>query len=525
MSDTAVKKRSLGTRCLDVIERVGNKLPPPAIMFVYLFLFVAVVGAIFTAMDFSIVNPAIKDPAKAIIKSKNLFTAEGLSWLLNNLVKNFTGFAPMGLVITMTLAMGICEEAGLLKALVTKIMRNVPPILVPFVVAFLGTLGNVASDTAMIVIPPMAALAYIGVGKNPVVGMINGYAGAQAGFSANLMVAGTDALLQGLTNLAIKGFIPDSNFTVEVTCNWYFMFVSTFLCAVVIGAVCTWVVEPRFGKYQGEITEKIEALTPAQSKGLRNSGLVAILYIVLVVAGYFWGPLAKVNPDGTRSVAGSLLLNGLIPILFFFFTFCGITYGFTSGSVKNAADLNKGMVKQMQGMGAYVCFCFAAGQFNMMFNWTNMGTIIAIAGADFLKSIGFTGMSMCIAFILLSAFVNLFVSSGSAKWAIFAPIFVPMFMLLGYHPAFTQLVYRLGDSPSNAFTPTTPYIWMILSVAQVKYDKDLKIGTLISALVPVAFYLQIAWIIFFVIWVYCGLPLGPGVTSELPAELAAIIHP
>ena len=476
MSDNTVTKKTLGGRCLDAIERVGNKLPPPAILFCWLFIIVAIVGAIFTVTDFSMINPAIKDPAKAVVKSQNLFSANGLNWLLNNLVKNFTGFAPMGLVVTMTLAIGMCEEAGLLKALLAKCMRNVPPTLVPFVVAFLGTLGNIASDTAMIVIPPMAAIAYIGVGKNPIVGMINGYAGAQAGFSANLMIAGTDSLLQGLTNLAIKGFIPDSTFTVEVTCNWFFMMASTFLCAIVIGGVCTWVVEPRFGT------------------------------------------------DGSRVFVGSLMLKGLIPLLFFFFALCGITYGYTSGSIKSSSDLNKGMVHQAKGMGAYIVFCFFAGQFNMLFNWTKLGTMLAIGGADFLKGIGFTGIPMCVAFILLSMVVNLFVSSGSAKWAIFAPIFVPMFMLLGYHPGFTQLLYRLGDSPTNAFTPMSPYIWMVLSVAQAKYDENLKIGTLISALVPIAFWLQIAWIIFFIVWDYFGLPIGPGVTSALPAELASMLH-
>ena len=182
------------------------------------------------------------------------------------------------------------------------------------------------------------------------------------------------------------------------------------------------------------------------------------------------------------------------------------------------------MVHQAKGMGAYIVFCFFAGQFNMLFNWTKLGTMLAIGGADFLKGIGFTGIPMCVAFILLSMVVNLFVSSGSAKWAIFAPIFVPMFMLLGYHPGFTQLLYRLGDSPTNAFTPMSPYIWMVLSVAQAKYDENLKIGTLISALVPIAFWLQIAWIIFFIVWDYFGLPIGPGVTSALPAELASMLH-
>lgn len=524
MSNAASAKRSWLTRCLDAIERVCNKLPPPAILFCWLFLIVAVAGAILTVTGFEMVNPAIKDPVKAIVRSQNLFSAEGVNWMLTNLVKNFTGFAPLGLVIAMTLAIGVCEEAGMLKILIVRCMRNVPPALVPFVVAFIGTCGNIASDTAAIVIPPLAGLAYIGVGKHPLAGMINGIASAEAGFSANLMIAGTDSLLQGLTNLAIKGFLPDSTFTVEVTCNWFFMMASTFLCAVVVGTVCTKIVEPRLGAWKGSSDEKIEEITPAQSRGLRSAGIVAVLYIAMIVAGFCWGPLAKIDPStGERVAVGSLLLSGLIPILFFFFVLCGIAYGVSAGTIKNAADLNRGMVNQARGMGAYIVFCFFAGQFNMLFNWTRVGTMIAIGGANFLKSIGFTGMGMCIAFILLSAFVNLFLSSGSAKWAIFAPIFVPMFMLLGYHPAFTQLLYRLGDSPSNAFTPTMPYIWMVLSVAQAKYDENLKIGTLIANLIPVAFFLQIAWIIFFMVWTYFDIPIGPGVTAELPAELAHIV--
>lgn len=192
-------------------------------------------------------------------------------------------------------------------------------------------------------------------------------------------------------------------------------------------------------------------------------------------------------------------------------------FGVASGAFKNSSDVSKAMVKQMSGMGSYVCFCFFCGQFQGLFNWTNLGTLLAIAGADFLQNVGFTGLPMCVAFIIICAFVNIFVSSGSAKWAIFAPIFVPMFMLLGYHPGFTQLLYRIGDSPGNCFTPMSAYIWMVLSVAQTKYMKDLKIGTLISNMIPIAIILQICWILFMIIWVMIGIPIGPGVGTALPA--------
>ena len=497
-------------RFLNTIETVCNKLPPPAILFVVLFIIVAIIGAIMTSTGFSLINPATN---KAVV-SQNLFSKEGVTWLLSNLVKNFTGFAPLGLVITMTMAIGFCEEAGLLEAMLRGSMRNVPPNVVPYLVAFLGTCGNIASDTAMIVIPPLAALAYIGVGKHPVVGMMVGYAGAQAGFTANLLVAGTDSLLQGLTNQALDAFLGKAGlFAVDVTCNWYFMFVSTFLCALVIGWVSIHLIEPRFGKYEGEeAKEAIVALTPAEKTAMHRSAVAVLLYIALVVVGFKMQVLSK---DGV-TVVGSLMLKGLIPLLFFLFSIAGVVYGYSVGKFTKIKDVNAAMVKQMSGMGAYVVFCFFCGQFQGLFNWTKLGTLLAISGANFLKGIGFLGLPMCIAFILVTALINIFVSSGSAKWAILAPIFVPMFMLMGYHPGFAQLLYRLGDSPGNCFTPMSPYIWMILSVAQEKYMPDCAIGTLIANMIPIAIVLQFAWILMLIVWVMLGLPIGPGVGFHLP---------
>ena len=511
MSENTTAKKTGVDKLIDGIEKVCNKLPPPAILFCWLFLITAIIGCIFSVMGVALTNPASGE----VVTSANLFSKDGVDWILGNMVKNFTGFAPLGLVITMTLGIGLCEESGLIMSLLKGCLSDVPPALIPYLIAFVGTIGNIASDTANIIVPPLAALLYIGAGKHPVVGMICGYAGANAGFTANLMVAGTDSLLQGLTNDAIKGFLPDTTFQVDVTCNWFFMIASTFLCSIVIGFVCTKVVEPRFGKYEGNTDEKIEKLTSEESKGLRAAAITAIVYIILLVIGFFTGPLAAEN----GAFVGSPLLKGLIPILFVFFSVCAIAYGFASGIFKKSGYFSKAMIKQMAAMGSYVSFCFFCGQFQGLFNWTKLGTLLAIAGADGLEAAGFTGIPLCVAFILLCSFVNIFVSSGSAKWAIFAPIFVPMFMLLGYHPGFTQLLYRIGDSPFNCWPPMSEYIWMILSVAQTKYVPDLKIGTLISNMIPMSIVLQIAWIIVVVIWMSIGLPFGPGVGVALPAGI------
>lgn len=511
-----LSNRTWFDKFLDFLERSCNKLPVPAIMFIYLFVIVAIASGICAALGVSAINPATNE----VVAVLQPFSTEGLTWFLQNLVKNFTGFAPLGLVITMTLAIGMCEEGGLILALLNDKLRNVPPVILPFIVAFVGTVGNLASDTAMVVVPPIAAILYYGAGKHPVVGMINGYAGAQGGFSANLMIAGTDALLQGITNTNLEGFLGAGKFQVDVSCNWYFMIASTFMCSIVIGLTCNLLVDKRFGKYEpAEDVEvpKLEGIDPKDKKALGSAGIAVLIYLAVVLVGYFFGPLAKINEDGSRVFVGSLLLSNLIPVLFFFFAIPGVVFGYASGRFKSTKDVNKAMVHQMSNMGSYVVFCFFCGQFNGLFNWSKLGTVIAIGGANLLNNLGFTGFGMLVCVILLTGCINLFVPSGSSKWAILAPVFVPMLMMLGYHPGFIQLIYRLGDSPTNAFTPLSPYIWVTLSVAQAKYDKDLKIGTMAAGLFPIAIALQIAWLIMLGIWMALDLPIGPGVGFYLPA--------
>ena len=511
MSKETTQKKSAMDSFLTGIEKVCNKLPSPPFIFMFLFALVAVLSAIVSATGASVINPSSGD----VVVAQSFFSVDGLHWFLNNMVTNFTGFAPLGLVLTMTLGIGLCEEAGLVMALLRAGLSNVPPKAVPYLIAFIGTIGNIASDTANVIVPPVAGILFMAAGRNPIVGMICGYAGANAGFTANLMVAGTDSLLQGITNTAILSLVPDGSFTVDVTCNWFFMIASTFLCTAVIGAVVDFMVEPRFGKYTGEANEKMEKNSPEASKGLRTAGIFALIYIILLLVGFFTGPLAGEN----GAFVGSPFLKGLIPILFILFAGAGVAFGLGSGNFKGTADITKAMNKQMAGMASFVSFTFFAGQFQSLFNWTKLGTMLAIVGADALETLGLVGIPMFVLFILLTTVINLFMSSGSAKWAILAPIFVPMFMLLGYHPAWTQLLYRLGDSPTNAITPVSAYIWMVLEIAKTKYDKNLQLGTMVSGLLPIAVILEIAWIIFMIIWYIAGLPIGPGVGPVMPAGI------
>ena len=518
MPSNSLTKKTWLDKFLDGLERACNKLPPPVIMFIYLFVIIAVVSCICSLAGMEALNPATQE----VVKVLNPISKDGLEWFLSNMVKNFTGFAPLGLVITMTLAIGLCEEGGLIMTLLNDKLRNIPPAILAYVIALVGTIGNLASDTAMVVIPPIAAILYYGAGKHPVVGMINGYAGAQAGFSANLMIAGTDALLQGITNTNLDGFLGEGKFHVDVSCNWYFMFASTFLCAIVIGTVCNLIVDKRFGTYvpgEGADVPELKDVDPKDKKALGKAGIAALIYLAIILIGYFFGPLAKINEDGSRALVGSLLLSNLIPVLFFFFAIPGLVFGIASGRFKSSKDVNKAFSHQMSLSGSYIAFCFFCGQFNALFNWTKLGTVIAIDGASALSKAGFTGFGLIVCLIIMTGLINLLVPSGSAKWAILAPVFVPMMMLLGYHPGFTQLIYRLGDSPTNAFTPLSPYIWVTLSVAQRNYDKDLQIGTMAAGLFPIAIVLQIAWIIFLGIWMLIGIPVGPGTPIYLPAGI------
>ena len=289
--------------------------------------------------------------------------------------------------------------------------------------------------------------------------------------------------------------------------------------ALVIGWVSNHIVEPRLGKYEGDAdTSGVQDLTPEQKLGLKRAGLGSLVFIAVILVLYFWGPLG-LTKSGARKFIGSAFLNGLIPILFFFFAVPGILYGYTVGTFKSSADINKAMVRQTAAVGSFVVLCFFAGQFQGLFNWTKLGTILAIEGANFLKGIGFTGIPMCVCFIFVAGCINILISSSAAKWAILAPLFVPMFMLMGYHPGFTQLLYRLGDSPSNCISPLSAYVWMMLSVVQAKYNKDAHIGIMLSNLVPYFVALQIIWVTFFIIWAYAGLPIGPGVTMQMPAGI------
>lgn len=520
MQENATKKKGALEVVLGAIERGANKLPSPFMLFCILFAVTAVCSTLLSLTGIESVHPTTGD----IVTVKSFFSRDGIVWFVKNMVTNFTGYAPFGLVLVMTIGIGMLEQTGMVNVLLRTVMSKVPPILVPFGCAFIGICGNIFSDSCAVIIPPLAALAFIGVGKNPLAGMMCAFLGTQAGFSANIMPAGTDGLLAGITNTVLDGFFGADVYHVEVVCNWFFMIVSTFFLALVIALLDKYILEPRLGPYvpgkgsSGEVVEIVD-VTPKERKALRNSGIAALIYVAVIVVGILTRILS--NEDG--SLLSSPFLSGIIPILFGLFFISGLVYGKSVGDIKNERDISARMMSQVRTMAPFITFVLASSQFVNLFNWTNIGTVMSIGGAHVLQASGFTGIPMLICFIVLCAGVNLFVGSGSAKWTIMAPIFIPMLTMLGYDPAFVQVAYRIGDSCTNAMSPMSAYLFMILAIAQEKYDKDAQLGTFLSNLVPCCLIMLGCWIVLFVIYTSLGLPIGPGASMYLPPEVAAAL--
>lgn len=500
-------KKGIFQRFLDIVERVGNRLPDPFILFVLLAFLMIIISWIFSMFDASVVHPGTGEDTPI----KSLVSGEGVQFILTSMIENFTGFAPLGIVLAMMLGIGLTERVGLLDYTIRKTILKSPPVLITYTVVFVGILGNLASDAAIVLIPPLAAIVFYKIGRHPLAGLAAGYAGAGAGFTANLFVAGTDALLAGISTEAAA--IIDDTITVTPVDNWFFNIVSVFVLTVVGGLITTRFIEPRLGKYEGEAVEEdnTEEL-PNARKGFINALLAGIVYIALLVVVIFLPNSPLRNDDG--GIVPSPFLDGIVPIILIFFIIIGVNFGMTVGRIKSGKDISNYMADSIKEMGGYIVLVFAIAQFIAYFNWSNLGTWVAVNGADFLSSINFTGMGLIIGYIIFTALLNFLITSGSAKWAIEAPIFIPMFMQLGYHPAFTQVAYRVADSSTNIMTPLFPYMVIILSFMR-KYDKNANIGTYMSLMIPYTVSFLITWIILIVIFYYTGIPFGPGISANL----------
>lgn len=490
-------------RFLGVVERLGNALPHPATLFAGFAGLIILLSGFLSLFNLTVTHPGTGKSVSVV----NLLSAEGLHRILTNLITNFTGFAPLGTVLVSLLGIGVAEGSGLIGAAMRLIVLKSPARLLTLVIVFAGVMSNAASEVGYVLLVPLAAIIFLASGRHPLAGLAAAFAGVSGGYSANLLLGTVDPLLAGLSQEAAR--IVNPEYVVNPACNYYFMAVSTFLITILGAWVTERVVEPRLGKYEGkEKAEEVKPLSAEENRGLRFAGVAAALFTAFVLGGLI--PEAGYLRDPkTHDILHSPFMSGIVALVFLGAAICGIAYGVGAKTVKSDADVMKGMAKSMETLGSYIVLVFFAAQFVAFFNWSNIGLVVAVKGADTLRASGLGPIPLMIAFVGISASINLVMGSASAKWAIMAPVFIPMFMLLGYTPEFTQAAYRVGDSVSNVISPMMSYFALIVAFMQ-RYDEKAGIGTVISTMLPYTVTFFVGWTIMLIIWILLELPLGFG---------------
>ena len=503
-------------RVLARVERAGNTLPHPTALFALFALGVVVLSGIAAQFDLSVVHPG----TGATIRPVSLLSIDGLHRILTSTVTNFTGFAPLGTVLVAMLGIAVAEGSGLISAALKLLVLSAPRRLLTVAIVFAGVMSNTGGEVGYVLLLPLAALIFKAVGRHPIAGLATAFAGVSGGYSANLLLGTVDPLLAGLTQEAAR--IIDDGYRVNPAANYYFMFVSTFVITTVGTLVTERVVEPRLGTWQRTAgdgsettadTAHLDTLRPEESRGLRW----ATVALVGLVAVMLWG---TVPGDGflrdpkTGDLLHSPFMSGIVTIIFIVGATLGLAYGFGARTVKKDTDVITPMSKAMETLGGYLVLVFFAAQFVAFFNWTSLGLIVAVKGAEVLRASGLGQVPLTVAFILVSASINLVTGSASAKWAIMAPVFVPMFMLLGYSPEFTQAAYRVGDSVTNIISPMMSYFALIVAFVQ-RYDSRAGLGTVVATMLPYSAAFFVAWTVLLVLWTVAGLPLGPGAAAQM----------
>lgn len=483
------------------VEKVGNALPHPAALFGIFALITLLFSLIGHYLQWGGVNPGNGETIEIV----NLLSRNGLHKILNEMVSSYIGFAPLGIVMVAMLGIGIAESSGLIKSAINLLLIKAPKNSITFLIVFTGILSNMASDLGYILIIPLAGVIFHSLGRHPIAGMAAAFAGVSGGFSANLFIGTIDPLLAGLSTEAAN--IVDPDYYVMPTANYYFMVASTF----VISIAGTWVtkvfVEPRLGAYTGDIKqEEIGKLGIKEKKGLKWTGLTFLLFVIIIALGLI--PENGVLRGDDNTILHSPLLKGFIAVLFIIAGTCGIVYGYVSGTFKKHEDVINGMNNSYKGLVSFLVLVFFASQFVAWFKWSNLGILIAIKGATFLQTADIGLIPLVVIFIIISGIINMFMGSASAKWAIMGPVFIPIFMLLGYSPELSQAVYRIGDSITNLISPMMSFFALIIVYFE-KYDSKSGIGSLIATMLPYSITFFVVWTLLMIGWILLGLPLGP----------------
>jgi aminobenzoyl-glutamate transport protein len=489
-------------RLLGVIETVGNALPHPGSLFAGMAVLVILVSGLAHWAGLSAVHPGTGETITPV----SLLSLDGLHRIITQMVTNFTSFAPLGVVLVAMLGIGIAEGSGLIGTVLRLFVLSAPRGLLTFVIVFAGVVSNTASEVGYVLLVPLGGMIFLAVGRHPIAGIAAAFAGVSGGYSANLLLGTIDPLLAGLTEEAAH--IIDPAYTVNPACNYYFLVISTFI----VSAVGTWVTEkivvPRLGNYEGEEKARLDHLSADEKRGLVYASVAGLIFSLFLL----WGTVPAegfLRDPETGNLLRSPFMSGIVAFLFLGAALTGIAYGWGARTMRSDADVMDGMRKSMETLSLYIVIVFFASQFVAYFKWTNLGLIMAIKGAALLEASGLGPVPLVITFVALAASVNLCMGSASAKWALIAPVFVPMFMLLGYSPELTQATYRVGDSVTNVISPLMSYFPLVVAFMK-RYDEKAGIGTVVATMLPFSVVFFIAWSLLLVAWILIGMPLGPG---------------
>jgi aminobenzoyl-glutamate transport protein len=504
MADTPATP-SLFQRFLNVVERIGNVLPNPSTLFAILAALVVLCSWIFSSMGVSVVHPATGQPVQVV----NLLNVEGLQRMLLAVVPNFVAFPPLGTVLVCLVGIAVAERSGLVTAALRLIVLATPRRWLSAIVVLGGVLSHSGADVGYVLFIPLGAAMFHAAGRHPLAGLAAAFAGVSGGFSANLVLGTIDALLSGITQAAAAVVKP--GLAVSPAANWYFLIAASVLVTAVGAWVTEKIIEPRLGPYTGDAKpEAIKPLDADEKRGLRWAAIATLAVTAVVLCGTLAPGGFLLDPKNPTFLA-SYFIRGLIFFIFFYGLIAGLFYGLGARTIRSDNDVIRGMDASVSTMGSYLVMAFFAAQFLAYFNWTNLGTIMAVKGAGIIKDLNLQGspVLLMVSLVLFTAVVNLIIGSASAKWTLLAPIFVPMFMLLGYSPELVQGAYRVGDSCTNIVTPLNQYFPLILGFA-LRYVPKAGIGTMISLMLPYSIAFLVCWTLMLVGWILLGLPMGPG---------------
>lgn len=510
------QKKSFVLRALDGVERVGNALPHPATIFIILAAVVVVASAVAASMgltvSYDMVDQATGTIVETTVVAESLLSPDGIRYMFTNIISNFTSFFALGPVFVIILCVGVAEGTGFLSAGLRKVAAVTPARLVTAMIIFLGIMSNVASSTGYVVLVPLGAIIFMSFGRHPIAGLAAAFAGVSGGWSANLLIGSNDPMFAGISTQAAN--MLDPNYMVQPTSNWYFMVASTFLIIAVGTFVTEKIVEPRLGEYKLDTEAVVEDITGEEKRGMKFAIISIIAYVILI--GILVLPENAILRDPeTGGLLSSPFMSSIIPIMGGVFLVPGLFYGIGAGVVKNDKDVIDLMIKGISGITGFLVLVFFAAQFIKWFDYSKLGTIMSVSGAQFLENTGFVGLPLILCFIVLTALLNIIIAVDSAKWVLMAPIFVPMFMRIGLSPELTQLVFRIGDSCTNVIAPLMPFFALIVAFCQ-KYDKKAGVGTLITTMIPYSIAFLIGWSLLFIVWFTLKLPIGPGAPLFYP---------